>query len=110
MEIQRKTGAGIQGVRVGILSLGVVLLLMWVVQILDLMLFGELYVHGILPRTVDGLDGVILSPFLHTGVVHLAYNSIPLVLFGSLVWLDGPRKFAVTTLLSLLGSLTRIGV
>lgn len=105
MEIERKTGTAIRSAKVGILSLGVILVLMWVVQVLDLMLFGGgLYVYGILPRSVDGLDGIILAPFLHAGVVHLAYNSIPFVLFGSLVWLDGPRKFVVTTLLSLLGS------
>ena len=105
MEIERRAGTAVQRARVGVLSLGAVLALMWVVEIVNLVFFGgELYVHGILPRSVDGLGGIFLSPFLHTGVVHLAYNSIPLVLFGSLVWLDNPRKFAVATLLSLLGS------
>lgn len=81
------------------------LLVMWVVEIVDLALFGgSLYVHGIRPRSIGGLDGVILAPFLHGGIVHLAYNSIPLVLFGCLVSLDGLRHLAATTLLSLLAS------
>lgn len=81
------------------------LLVMWVVEIVDLVLLGgSLYVHGIRPRSIDGLDGVVLAPFLHAGIVHLAYNSIPLVLFGFLVSLDGPRHLAITTLLSLLAS------
>ena len=34
--------------------------------------------HGILPRTVSGLQGVIFSPFLHGDLSHIANNSLPL--------------------------------
>lgn len=106
MEIRRNhRNARIPDAKVGVLSLCSVLAVMWIVEIANLVFFGGgLYVYGILPRSLGGLDGIVLAPFLHNGVVHLAYNSIPFVLFGSLVWPDGPRKFVVTTLLSLLGS------
>jgi membrane associated rhomboid family serine protease len=34
--------------------------------------------YGIYPRTVTGLRGIVLSPFIHGGVKHLYHNSIPL--------------------------------
>lgn len=105
MQIERRPRSTIQNLKSGALSLGAVLVVMWVVEIVNLVFFGGgLYVYGIRPRSIDGLDGMILAPFLHAGVVHLAYNSIPFVLFGSLALLDGLRKFVVTTLLSVLGS------
>ena len=38
----------------------------------------DLAVHGILPRTLSGLQGVFFSPFLHGDFSHIANNSIPL--------------------------------
>ena len=42
---------------------------------------------GIFPRTIQGLRGVLISPFLHSSVEHLYNNTIPLaVLSGALVY------------------------
>ena len=35
---------------------------------------------GILPRNVNGIKGILFSPFLHGGVGHLVSNSIPLLI------------------------------
>ncbi len=41
--------------------------------------FGiDLGKHGIFPRTLLGFQGVILSPFLHGNLSHIANNSLPL--------------------------------
>ena len=43
--------------------------------------------HGIYPRTWQGLQGVLLSPFLHGDLNHIANNSIPLfVLTTALIY------------------------
>jgi len=43
--------------------------------------------YGIYPRTLLGLRGVILSPFIHSGIKHLFNNSIPLfILMTSLFY------------------------
>ncbi|WP_264512742.1 rhomboid family intramembrane serine protease [Flavobacterium sp. N1719] len=43
--------------------------------------------HGIVPRTFSGLQGVVLSPFLHADWQHLTNNSVPLfVLTMALVY------------------------
>lgn len=34
--------------------------------------------HGIMPRTLSGLQGIVFSPFLHGDLNHIANNSIPL--------------------------------
>lgn len=88
--------------KTGAVLLGGALLAMWVLELADLLFFGgALDAYGIKPRSVDGLDGVVLSPFLHGGLAHLANNSVPFVVLGLLVFLSGLRNFVVTTLLSL---------
>ena len=54
------------------------LILMWTVFLLENSFNVDLTSHGILPRTVSGLQGVIFSPFLHGDLNHIANNSIPL--------------------------------
>ncbi|MEO5899471.1 MAG: rhomboid family intramembrane serine protease, partial [Ilumatobacteraceae bacterium] len=52
---------------------------MWLVELIDVPLDGRLDRFGIRPRRIDGLDGVILSPFLHLGFGHLIANTVPFV-------------------------------
>src|SRR5437763_1011313 len=35
--------------------------------------------NGILPRTVDGLDGVLWAPLLHANWPHLMANTVPIL-------------------------------
>ena len=34
--------------------------------------------YGVLPRTLEGLKGVLLSPFIHSDWKHLTNNALPL--------------------------------
>lgn len=91
------------GFKLGAVLLGGALLAMWLLEVADLLLFGgALDAYGISPRSVDGLDGVVLAPLLHSGLAHLANNSVPFVVLGLLVFLNGLRNFAVTIVLSVL--------
>ena len=54
------------------------LILLWFVFFLGHSFNIDLISHGILPRTVSGLQGVFFSPFLHGSLNHMANNSIPL--------------------------------
>lgn len=83
--------------------LGGALLVMWILEIADLLFFGGgLDAYGIRPRTVEGLSGILFAPFLHGGLVHLAGNSIPFLVLGSLVLFHEIRDFLVTTALAAL--------
>ena len=51
---------------------------LWLVYTIEIIFPGDFSHFGILPRTVSGLKGIILSPFLHGDIGHLFNNSIPL--------------------------------
>jgi len=102
IQLIEKSGFSSAGPKSGVVLIGGALLAMWVLELADLLLLGgALDAYGIRPRSVDGLEGIVLSPFLHGGLAHLANNSVPFVVFGLLVFLNGLRNFVVTTLLSL---------
>lgn len=52
----------------------------WAVFAIDFLLVGMTFNGlGIRPRSMDGLIGVVLSPFLHGGLGHILANSISFV-------------------------------
>ncbi|GAA3289814.1 rhomboid family intramembrane serine protease [Arthrobacter citreus] len=59
---------------------------------------------GILPRRLDGLDGILFAPLLHAGVNHLLGNTLPLVVFSFLTMLEGVRRYLVVLASSWLAS------
>ena len=38
---------------------------------------------GIYPKSIEGLRGVLFSPFIHSGVKHLFNNSMPLLVLST---------------------------
>jgi membrane associated rhomboid family serine protease len=60
--------------------IGILLLAMWLVRIVDIIFPGDFNQLGIQPRTLRGLPGIILMPFLHGSFGHLISNTIPLVI------------------------------
>jgi membrane associated rhomboid family serine protease len=71
----------------------VMLAVMWLLEIIDLVLPGDLDGYGIESREVDGLTGVVASPFLHADFAHLMANTIPFLILGSIVALRYPQRF-----------------
>lgn len=69
----------------------------WGLEILDTLLFGSLDQFGIQPRTVSGLFGIFLSPFLHGGFGHLISNTLPFLVLGGIVLIGGRRVFVTAT-------------
>ncbi len=82
--------------------------LLWAIEILDVFVFrGALNSYGVRPRTIDGLEGILLMPFLHGSFAHLAANTLPFLIFGWLIMLQETSDFfivsAITVLVSGLG-------
>ena len=78
---------------------------LFLVEVLDIGVDGYLDVAGgIIPRRLDGLDGVLFSPFLHAGWDHLYGNSIPLILVGTFALAGGAKRFLYSTGLIMLVS------
>ncbi len=77
---------------------------MWVVEVLNQLPFFHFERYGIHPRSVPGLAGIILAPFLHAGFDHLMVNSLPFIILGGIILLGGIRVFwKVTILVALCG-------
>jgi len=71
--------------------------LLYVSEAVDAALGGALDDEGIIPRQVDGLDGVLWAPFLHAGWAHLLANTLPVLVLGFLAMAGGIRQFVVVT-------------
>ncbi len=56
--------------------------LLWLVKITEYMMGLDLGFLGILPRTLNGSVGVITSPLVHGGFMHLISNTFPLLVLG----------------------------
>lgn len=74
--------------------LTMLLIFMWLLEAIDILLFqNSLDSFGIRPRTLSGLPGIALAPFLHAGFVHLASNTAPFFIFGLLCMAGGIGEF-----------------
>lgn len=71
---------------------------MWILEIVDTVLQGHLDQYGIVPRTVYGLMGIPLAPFLHGGFQHLLSNTTAILVFGGMLMLRSPKEFAFVSL------------
>ncbi|HPE13505.1 MAG: rhomboid family intramembrane serine protease [Actinobacteria bacterium] len=89
MSSPAETSRGLRPLIPVVVLLGV----MWLLEILDAALPGDLDQFGIESRDVDGLTGVAASPFLHADFAHLMANTVPFLILGSIVALRKPRRF-----------------
>ncbi|WP_431805436.1 rhomboid family intramembrane serine protease [Microbacterium paraoxydans] len=82
------------------------LALMWLVQFADAVLPGTFTVFGIRSWDLSGLGGIVLAPLLHASWAHLIANSVPFLVLGCLVAVEGARRFwAVTAIVAVVGGL-----
>lgn len=66
---------------------------MWVVEVVDLLPRTPFDRWGIRPRSVRGLAGIPLAPFLHSGFGHLLANTIPFLVLGCAIAAGGLARF-----------------
>ncbi len=80
--------------------------IMWLVFIVDTLLVNTSFNHfGIQPRTLNGLTGIALSPFLHGSLIHIISNTLPLIVISWLLKLSiGSSRLIVVMVLSVVGS------
>jgi len=84
--------------------LEMILLIIWSVFGLVLITKGRLLYLGIIPRRLIGLPGIIFAPFLHANFNHIFFNSIPLVVLGNFILIDGLNYFIYVTIAIILQS------
>lgn len=75
---------------------------MWAVEVVDAVPRVRLDAWGIQPRELDGLPGIVLAPFLHSGFRHLVANTVPFLVLGSAIAAGGVgRLLRVTAVVGL---------
>lgn len=56
--------------------------LLWIVKGIEIYFNISFASHGIFPRSLENLDGILFMPFLHDDLKHLFSNTIPLLVLG----------------------------
>lgn len=79
---------------------------MIVVQVINSLTANSLLQHGLLPRTFQGLQGIVFEPFLHGSWRHLLGNLLPFLVLSALVLSEGVQRYMwVALLITILGGL-----
>lgn len=71
--------------------------LMWISEVVDSLLGGDLDQYGIVPRTDEGIAGIATAPFLHAGFGHLISNTVPFLVMGATIALGGLARVVLVT-------------
>jgi membrane associated rhomboid family serine protease len=71
--------------------------LLYLIEAVDAVLPANLDNLGIQPRTLGGLDGILLAPLLHAGWGHLLGNTLAIVVFGFLAMAGGLGQWIAVT-------------
>ena len=61
----------------------VLLILMWIIQFISYAFDINFFEYGVHPLHWDGLPGILLMPFVHSGFKHLMANSVPFLILGT---------------------------
>ncbi|WP_336646428.1 rhomboid family intramembrane serine protease [Microbacterium sp. USHLN186] len=80
------------------------LALMWAIHLADALLPGSFTGWGLRSWDPASLPGLVLGPLLHASWMHLISNTLPLLVLGCLVAVEGAGRFwAVTAVVAVVG-------
>jgi len=83
----------------GLILVGAMAALMWVVEVVDQVAGGKLDQYGIEPHDPEGLVGIATAPFLHANWDHLIGNTVPFLVLGATIALSGAARVVGTTVI-----------
>ncbi|MGI8800880.1 MAG: rhomboid family intramembrane serine protease [Solirubrobacteraceae bacterium] len=91
----------------GFRAVAAMVALMWVVEAVDAIDRHRLDADGgIRPRQLSGLAGIVFAPFLHANLGHLLANTVPFVVLGLTIALEGAlRVLAITAIVAVVAGL-----
>ncbi|MFJ5955509.1 rhomboid family intramembrane serine protease [Paenarthrobacter sp. NPDC092416] len=89
----------------GLLFMGGFVILLYVIEFVNtIMMHGLNATFGLRSRNLGGVLDILTFPLLHANLNHLLSNTLPLIIFGFLVFLAGIRVFITALAFSWLGS------
>jgi membrane associated rhomboid family serine protease len=68
---------------------GSFVVLLYLIEVVDVIADNRLDRFGVEPRSADGLWGILFAPLLHSGWTHLEANTLPALFLGFLVLFSG---------------------
>lgn len=81
----------------GAAVIGVLVAVMWLVEVVNKIDGQGLNGDGIYSRSLAGLPGILSSPFLHASFTHLIGNTVPFVILGLVIAAAGARRVIEVT-------------
>lgn len=75
----------------GVALLSALVAAIWIVSCIGFVFSSLQFQLALVPRSFWHLSGVITMPLLHASFTHLIANSMPLIVFGGLLLLQGSR-------------------
>ena len=76
----------------------ILVVVIWAVEIVNFFFGHGLTNWGILPRSITGLIGIPLAPFIHGGFWHTVSNTIPILILGGLTLVSSEKRFWSSTI------------
>ena len=64
----------------------VILIIIWSVKLFEIVFDCDFTEYGVLPRSFNGLMGILFSPLIHSDVNHLISNSLPVIILCLLIF------------------------
>ena len=77
--------------RVAVLSSAAFVALLVLIELLDTWFGMNLHRLGVVPRSLQGLTGILTAPLIHGDWLHLVSNSFALLVLGSVLYFGYPR-------------------
>jgi membrane associated rhomboid family serine protease len=93
-----------EGAYGGFLVVGLLVAVMWVVEVVNALDGQRLSRDGIIARRLSGLPGILSAPFLHVSFAHLIENTIPFVILGLVIALGGAAQVIGVTVVAVVVS------
>lgn len=82
------------------LWMGVVVVVLWAIELVNQITGGTLEMLGVSPREITELPQIYTAPLIHHGWSHLIGNTVPLFVLGVLVAISGVLRLAIVTAIS----------
>lgn len=64
----------------------IILIIIWSVKLFEIVFDCDFTKYGVLPRSFNGLMGILFSPLIHSDVNHLISNSLPVIILCLLIF------------------------
>ncbi len=77
--------------------------LLWAIEIVNVITGYALNRHGMHPRSLRGLEGIVTMPLLHSDALHLLADIFPFIIIGWMALVGGGREFVLTTAMVVVG-------